>query len=40
MIEKCVGDGLEIIGINAFRYSYFLKNINLKNVKKIGEAAF
>ena len=39
-LEKFVGDNLEIIGKESFRYSNFLKEINLKNVKEIGEAAF
>ena len=40
MLEKLVGDTLEVIGECAFKYSYFLKEINLRNVKEIGEAAF
>ena len=33
MIEKFIGDKLETIGEYAFSQSYFLKEINLKNVK-------
>ena len=40
MLEKFVGNKLEIIGESAFDQSYFLKEIELKNVKEIGEAAF
>ena len=40
MLEKVIGDSIEIIGIDSFYYSYFLKEINLNNVKEIGEAAF
>ena len=40
MLEKFVGDNLEIIGNKSFNSSHFLKEINLKNVKEIGEAAF
>ena len=40
MIEKFVGNSLETIGKNAFECSYFLKEINLKNVKEIGRCAF
>ena len=40
MLEKLVGDSLEIIGKESFRRSHFLKEIHLKNVKEIGEAAF
>ena len=40
MIEKFIGNNLEKIGIESFEYSYFLKEVNLKNVKEIGEAAF
>ena len=37
---KLVGENLELIGEYAFSRSYFLKEINLKNVKKIDKAAF
>ena len=40
MLEKFIGDSLETIGVESFKYSSFLKEINLKNVKEIGEAAF
>ena len=40
MLEKFVGNSLEIIGKESFKNSYFLKEINLKNVKYIGELAF
>ena len=40
MLEKLVGDNLEKIGIESFYQSYFLKEINLKNVKVIGYSAF
>ena len=40
MLEKLVGNGLEIIGNRSFQESYFLREINLKNVREIGEAAF
>ena len=40
MIEKFVGDSLEIIGKKSFNISSYLKTINLKNVREIGEAAF
>ena len=40
MLEKLVGDRLETVREYAFESSYLLKEINLKNVKEIGEAAF
>ena len=40
MLEKLVGDKLEFIGKDAFKFSHFLKEINLKNVKEIGATAF
>ena len=40
MLEKLVGNSLELIDNEAFKYSYFLKDINLKHVKEIGKAAF
>ena len=40
MLEKFVGVNLEIIGECAFSSSHFLKEINLKNLREIGEAAF
>ena len=40
MLEKFVGSRLEIIGIESFNQAYYLKEINLKNVKEIGRAAF
>ena len=40
MLEQLVGDSLEIIGKESFKFSTFLKEINLKNVKEIGKAAF
>ena len=40
MLEKFVGDNLEIINQKSFQFSSFLKEINLKSVKEIGEAAF
>ena len=40
MLEKFVGDKIEIIGVKSFSQSYYLKEINLKNVTKIGKAAF
>ena len=40
MLEKFIGDSLKSISKEAFNQSYFLKEINLKNVKKIGTAAF
>ena len=40
MLEKFVGDSLEVIGKESFEFSHFLKQINLKNVKEIGKAAF
>ena len=40
MLEKFVGNSLETIDNDAFKYSSFLKEINLKNVKAIGFAAF
>ena len=40
MLEKFVGNRLEIIGKESFKGSFFLKEINLKNVRRIGYAAF
>ena len=40
MLEKLVGDSLEIIGKESFKNSYFLKEINLKNVREIRDSAF
>ena len=40
MLEKFVGNRLETISINSFYSSFFLKEINLKNVREIGESAF
>ena len=40
MLEKFVGDSLEVIGKECFEFSHFLKQMNLKNVKQIGKAAF
>ena len=40
MLEKLVGDRLEIIGMKSLYQSYFLKHINLYNVGEIGEDAF
>ena len=40
MLEKFIGDRLEIIGKESFMGSFFLKEINLKNVRRIGYAAF
>ena len=40
MLEKFVGDSLETIRKSAFESSHFLKQINLKNVRKIGKGAF
>ena len=40
MLEKFVGDNLEIIGKESFKYSHFLKDVNMKNVKEIGKNAF
>ena len=40
MIEKVVGDSLETIDKESFFCSHFLKEIQLKNARKIGESAF
>ena len=40
MLEKFVGCSLKTIGNRSFKYSNFLKEVNLKNVKEIGESAF
>ena len=40
MLEKFVGDNLEIIGKESFFFSHYFKDINLKNVKEIGYCAF
>ena len=40
MLEKFVGKRLEIIGKKSFNCSFFLREINIKNLNEIGEAAF
>ena len=40
MLEKFVGESLEIIGCLSFYRSHYLREINLNNAKEIGESAF
>ena len=40
MIEKVVGCSLEFVEDDAFSEAHFLKEINLKNVKHIGNNSF
>ena len=39
-IEKLIGNKIRQIGVFSFESSYFLQQINLKNVERIGRQAF